>query len=139
MRGASFSACLRDGEGSHTVTTSGIPFSNRGSMHVTGMHKFILDIDFMKTIYIPLLLFVSGVSQAADWTYASWLAEDAYMQVINESICTFKLTAIDPNADSAFMCSRGGDTAIEGLDKYDPCSNGHPRQIACGGGEYSDF
>ncbi|MDR2924973.1 MAG: hypothetical protein LBU76_03340 [Azoarcus sp.] len=79
------------------------------------MPKSILDIDAMKALYISLLLLVSGVSQATDWTYASWMANEAYTQVINESICTSKLTAIDPDADSAFMCSRGGDTAISWL------------------------
>ncbi|MDR2209082.1 MAG: hypothetical protein LBE22_08950 [Azoarcus sp.] len=69
----------------------------------------------MKAICVSLL-FVTGVSQAADWTYASWLADETYKQVISERICTFNVVAAaDPNADPAFACVRGGDTAISGL------------------------
>jgi hypothetical protein len=46
------------------------------------MRKSILDIDAMKALHISLLLFVSGVSRAADWTYAIWMANEAYTQVV---------------------------------------------------------
>ncbi|MDR2209083.1 MAG: hypothetical protein LBE22_08955 [Azoarcus sp.] len=71
----------------------------------------------MKTISICIsLLFVTGVSQAADWTYASWLADETYKQVISERVCTLNVLAQDPaNTNPNFACARGADTAISGL------------------------